>query len=219
MQTYQHISMFLHRYIKGSLVGKFSIGVVLGLLLFVATFVVHVPGASAHARYTCSNAYTIVRGDTLSRIGYRYGIRWSVLASYNHIANPNLIFVGQTVCIPARGAYSYAPAQAPAQQRSVAPPVDPQPVLAGDGSVASMIYQVFGPYGAAAINVATCESGLNPGAYNPSGASGVFQIMPGTWAGTSGAGQSPFNAYANIVAAHQIFVRDGYSWREWTCKP
>src|SRR5512135_1677438 len=126
MQTYQHISMFLHRDVKGSLVGKFSIGVVLGLLLFVATFVVHVPGASAHARYTCSNAYTIVRGDTLSRIGYRYGISWSVLASYNHIANPNLILVGQTVCIPTRGAYIYAPAQ----QRSVAPPVVPQPVLA-----------------------------------------------------------------------------------------
>ena len=45
--------MFLHRYVKGSLVGKFSIGVVLGLLLFVATFVVNVPGASAHANYGC----------------------------------------------------------------------------------------------------------------------------------------------------------------------
>ncbi len=160
--------MFLHRYVKGSLVGKFSIGGVLGLLLFVATFVMNVPGASAHAHYS--------------------------------------------------GAYSYAPTQAPAQQRSIDPPVAPQSVAAGDGSVASMIYQVFGSYGAAAVNVATCESGLNPGAYNSSGASGVFQIMPGTWAGTSEAGQSPFNAYANILAAHEIFVRDGYSWREWTCK-
>ena len=221
MQTYQHITMFLHRYIKGSLVGKFSIGVALGLLLLVATFVVNVPGASAHASYGCSNAHTVVRGDTLSRIGYRYGVSWSVLASYNHIANPNLIYVGQTVCIPARGAYSYsyAPARVPVKHNRVTPSVAPRPVPAANGSVASMIYQVFGSNGSAAINVARCESGLNPGAYNRSGASGVFQIMPGTWAGTSEAGASPFNAYANIVAAHQIFVRDGYSWREWTCKP
>jgi len=215
MQTYQHISMFLHRYVKGSLVGKCSIGVVLGLLLFVATFVVNVPGASAHANYGCSNAYTVVSGDTLSRIGYHYGTGWSALASYNHIANPNLIYVGQTICIPASGADSSAPAQGSV----VTPYVAPQPAPAGNGSVAAMIYQVFGPYGSAAINVASCESGLNPGAYNQSGASGVFQIMPGTWAGTSEAGASPFNAYANIVAAHQIFVRDGYSWGEWTCKP
>jgi hypothetical protein len=53
-----------------------------------------------------------------------------------------------------------------------------------------MIYQVFGPYGAAAVRVATCESGLNPSAYNPisiggSHAEGVFQILyPSTWAGT-----------------------------------
>ena len=67
------------------------------------------------------------------------------------------------------------------------------------------------------------ESGLNPGAYNPtsiggSHAAGVFQILyPSTWAGTPEAGSSPYNAWANIEAAHAIFVRDGYSWREWTC--
>jgi hypothetical protein len=50
-------------------------------------------------------------------------------------------------------------------------------------------------------------------------AEGVFQILPATWAGTSQAGQSEFNAYANILAAHEIFVRDGYSFREWVCQP
>jgi hypothetical protein len=24
---------------------------------------------------------------------------------------------------------------------------------------------------------------------------------------------------ANIHAAYEIFKRDGYSWREWACKP
>jgi hypothetical protein len=88
-----------------------------------------------------------------------------------------------------------------------------------------MIDQVFGSYAAGAINVATCESGLNPGASNTisiggSHAAGVFQILyPSTWAGTSEAGNSPYDAWSNIVAAHEIFVRDGYSWREWTCQP
>ncbi len=98
-----------------------------------------------------------------------------------------------------------------------APPVAPPAPVAG--SIPAMITQIFGAYGPGAINVARCESGLNPGAHNPSGASGLFQIMPGTWAGTSQAGSSPYNAQANAIAAHEIFVRDGYSWREWTCQP
>jgi hypothetical protein len=91
-----------------------------------------------------------------------------------------------------------------------------------------MIYQVFGTtYGPGAVNVAKCESGLNPNAYNAtsiggSHAAGIFQILyPSTWAGTpqGQAGLSPYDAMANIKAAYSIFVRDGYSWREWSCKP
>lgn len=88
------------------------------------------------------------------------------------------------------------------------------------GSVQSMIQSVFGAYGGQALRVAACESGYNPTALNrSSGASGVFQFLRSTWATTSYAGYSPFNAWANINAAHQVFVRDGYSWREWTCQP
>jgi hypothetical protein len=91
--------------------------------------------------------------------------------------------------------------------------------------VESMIRQVFGPHARSAIRVARCESGLNPGAYNRTGfrgshSAGVFQILyPSTWRGTSQAARSPYNAIANIVAAHDIFVRDGYRWRAWVCRP
>jgi Transglycosylase SLT domain len=97
----------------------------------------------------------------------------------------------------------------------------PSTTAAGNNtSVAGTIYQVFGPYAPSALNIARCESGLNPGAYNAaSHASGIFQILyPSTWSSTPYSGYSPFNAWANINAAHTIFVRDGYSWREWQCQ-
>jgi hypothetical protein len=101
----------------------------------------------------------------------------------------------------------------------------PPSIPPAQGSVAAMISQIFGPYATGALNVAKCESGLNPNAYNPtsnggSHAEGVFQILyPSTWMGTSEASRSPYDAQANILAAHEIFVRDGYSWREWSCAP
>lgn len=99
----------------------------------------------------------------------------------------------------------------------------PPPLPTNQSSVAKMIEQVFGPYSSAALQVAQCESGLNPNAYNPtsigsSHAEGVFQILyPSTWDSTSEAASSPYNAMANIKAAYQIFARDGYNWHEWSC--
>lgn len=96
---------------------------------------------------------------------------------------------------------------------------------ANDAQTLSVIYQVFGPYGNQAMHVAECESGLNPNATNNyyvggSHAAGLFQILyPSTWYTTSQADFSPYNAAANTRAAHDIFVRDGYSWREWSCRP
>lgn len=88
------------------------------------------------------------------------------------------------------------------------------------GSVPDLIRSVFGSYASGALAVARCESGFNARAYNPSsGASGVFQFLASTWGTTSYAGYSRFNAWANVHAAHQVFVRDGYSWREWSCRP
>jgi Transglycosylase SLT domain len=107
-----------------------------------------------------------------------------------------------------------------ASVQQVAVPVAPvSQINRSSSSVAGMISQVFGPYAGSAINVATCESGLNPAAVNASsGAAGVFQILPSTFSSTSMAGSSPLDAYANVVAAHEIFMRDGYSWREWVCQ-
>lgn len=94
----------------------------------------------------------------------------------------------------------------------------------GQTAIMNDIRAVFGPaYAQGALNIARCESGYDPNAWNRiaimgSHASGVFQILyPITWDGTSQRAHSPYEYHPNILAAHEIFVRDGYSWREWAC--
>lgn len=69
------------------------------------------------------------------------------------------------------------------------------------------------------LGVAECESGLNPNAYNPSGASGLFQFMPGTYwtyAARIGETRSYWNAYgAADVAAYMFSIGQSY---QWTCR-
>lgn len=44
--------------------------------------------------------YTVVKGDTLSRIAKKYNTTYQKIAEYNGIANPNLIYPGQKIKIP-----------------------------------------------------------------------------------------------------------------------
>lgn len=46
-----------------------------------------------------SNAYTVQSGDTLSGIADNFGTTWQALAQKNGLANPNVIYVGQTLTI------------------------------------------------------------------------------------------------------------------------
>ena len=44
--------------------------------------------------------YIVKPGDTLSEIAEKYGTTYQMLAAYNNITNPNLIFPGQVIRIP-----------------------------------------------------------------------------------------------------------------------
>jgi LysM repeat protein len=44
--------------------------------------------------------YTVQPGDNLYRIALKFGLTWQELATYNGIANPDAIFVGQVLRIP-----------------------------------------------------------------------------------------------------------------------
>ncbi len=51
--------------------------------------------------------YTVKLGDTLSKIAEKYGTTHQKLASYNGIADPNKISVGQVIKIPGNGVRTY----------------------------------------------------------------------------------------------------------------
>jgi LysM repeat protein len=52
-------------------------------------------------------------GENLFRIALKYGLSYQTLASYNGIANPQFIYVGQVLKIPPSGAPVEPPSQAP----------------------------------------------------------------------------------------------------------
>ena len=56
---------------------------------------------------TGEQVYTVQSGDTLSGIAAKYGTTYQKLASYNGIANPNVISVGQKIKMPGGGVRTY----------------------------------------------------------------------------------------------------------------
>lgn len=102
MSKHQQIWQYFQQHRMASiLVGHISVVVVLGALFLSNLMGMHLLGA--FAKNSCSNgdhAYTVVSGDTLGGIANHYNTTWQRLASYNHISNPNQIYIDQTICIP-----------------------------------------------------------------------------------------------------------------------
>ena len=44
--------------------------------------------------------YVVVSGDVLWKIARKFNTTWEVLAEYNELKNPHLIFPGQVILIP-----------------------------------------------------------------------------------------------------------------------
>lgn len=78
-----------------------------------------------------------------------------------------------------------------------------------------------------ALRIIDCESNGDPDAYNPySGASGLFQFLPSTWATTAPkagyGGASIFDPEANTASAAWLANRyeelGQYYWQAWSCR-
>ncbi len=82
------------------------------VLLVVLTLSAILPAMPAQAQGG-GTTHVVQPGENLFRIALKYGTSWPVLAAANNLANPNLIYVGQVLVIPAGGTL---------------PPVTPAPV-------------------------------------------------------------------------------------------
>jgi resuscitation-promoting factor RpfB len=94
----------------------------------------------------------------------------------------------------------------------------------GSSEIETIIRDAAAAQGANAdqlVRVAYCESRFNPGAYNASsGASGLFQFLPSTWAANSVragyAGASVFDPVASANVAAWMFARGQAA--QWVCR-
>lgn len=197
-----------------------------------------------HQIAAVSHRWRVRPGDTLSKISahfygsskYWTGIYW---ANHKAIKYANVIYVGQTLDVPATpqalaAPRVLAPVSPPQPHRFVAKTTGstgsiPQPtvVLGGQSQhstasgqltpsqVGALWVEAGGPSWAepAAESVAMCESGDNTNAYNPSGASGLWQILG------SVVGGNLFNGYTNALNAVAKFKAAGNTWNAWVCKP
>lgn len=85
----------------------------------------YTPSASA-------SSYTVQPGDTLTSIAARHGTAAWVLAQVNSISNPSLLYVGQTLTIPAPGALSSS-GPASASQKAIVVDVSDQRAYVYEG--------------------------------------------------------------------------------------
>ena len=126
--------------------------------------------------------------------------------------------VAQQQAAAAQRAAQAAQAQAQAVNQQAQAQVSAAPA----GSIQEIIVNAFSPQGQAAVDwglrIAKCESGYNPYAQNPSGASGLFQFMPSTFANTppGRAGGSIWDPTANSQAAAWMYSQGRQG--EWECK-
>ncbi|HBY97929.1 MAG: LysM peptidoglycan-binding domain-containing protein [Ardenticatenaceae bacterium] len=71
-------------------------------LALIAGSMTPMTAAAAPAAHTAS-FYVVRAGDTLSGIALRFGFTTAQLAAANRVSNPNRIFVGQVLILPAHG--------------------------------------------------------------------------------------------------------------------
>lgn len=162
-----------------------------------------------------ADSYTVQSGDTLSAIAANHNTTVDKLVSLNNIANSHLIYAGQVLELDeASAAATTATAAEATVTTSAATTADTSSyqssVVLSNGNTAGSV----GAYAAAQVAAATGtsastweyiiakESNGNVNAYNPSGASGLFQTMP-IWGDTS-------TVDAQIQAAIRAYQSSGF---------
>ncbi len=140
-----------------------------------------------------SRSYVIAAGDTLSTIAARFGTTWMALSSFNQLPDPNLIQVGQALCIPSA-------ALASGNLYTIVPTSPTTAQFVALARVDALNAGIPPDYFVRQINQ---ESGFNPTAVSWAGAVGIAQFMPGTAATI---GVDPWNPTQAMQGAARLMA-------------
>jgi resuscitation-promoting factor RpfC len=163
--------------------------------------------------------YTVKPGDTLSSIArHQYGsaAAWPALwwVNKHKVHNPEVIRVGQRLMLS-----SWHPRKAWLNRAALAAIPAAAPPVAAPAAVMQPAATATVTYGGASGSYQACviaaESGGNPSAVNASsGAGGLYQFLPSTWAalGHSGLPQNASVAEQNQAFQQQYAQSGGSAW-------
>lgn len=148
--------------------------------------------AAASGAAFAAETYTVKPGDTLSEIAYQRGLNWHELARINHLANPNLILIGQQLTLDGTPAASEPRRATPKKATpKKAEKAEKKRTKRATRSSERGRVSLSGAW----AKVAQCESSGNPRAVNPAGYYGLFQFDLQTWRSVGGTG-NPADASA-----------------------
>jgi soluble lytic murein transglycosylase-like protein len=194
--------------------------------LLVSGTMLHAAGASAATAAAPVSApvasstgggYRVQPGDTLSAIAARYGVGVNELASLNGLQPSGLLLSGSTLRLG--GGSASAPASTEMVSTSPAASSGAQPT--GESVSSSEVGSIASAEGvppSLAEAVGYQESGFNNSMVSSTGATGVMQIMPGTWnyIGQNLAGPPPLspssatdNIRAGTLLLHSLLGQTG----------
>jgi N-acetylmuramoyl-L-alanine amidase len=194
--------------------------------LLISGTALHTSGASAGSTTTRASApvssssaggYRVQPGDTLSALAARYGVSVNQLAALNGLSPSGVLLSGSTLHVCGAS----APAPAGTEMVSTSPLASNGAQPTGQSVSSSEVGSIAASEGvppSLAEAVGYQESGFNNSMVSSTGATGVMQIMPGTWnfIGQNLAGPpplSPTSATDNIRAGslllHSLLAQTG----------
>jgi len=157
--------------------------------------------------------YQVKAGDTLSEIAQANGADWHQLARINHLKDPNLILIGQTLTLDGVKKTATAPRKVSTKKvetkkvhktvRKVRTSRSEDRPASGTGKVS---------LSGAWAKVANCESSGNPRAVNSAGYYGLFQFDLQTWRSVGGSGNpTKASAAEQLMRAKKLYAQRGAS--------